>query len=632
MRLMRHGTHLQTRFLWAGCLLIAATIASSIWSALAFRRLTTVVNATLAESQETIDLSSEVHSSLEREDDALLLFLSGDVQQARRDLDDERRRGDDGYDRLLRRLQDSDSDEKTLAIELRQQVDSYRLAGDSLINANQPTDGLERYHGLVNPLLRKAVAACDVLREANFRSMQQAGIRARDEAARGTRLVTGLSLMSVLLGVSVAVWLARTILVPVKELTQSVEEIRQGHFDRRVGYASADELGQLATGFNRMAEAISQYRRSSLGELLSAKTTLEATLNALPDAVLVFAPDATVAALNPPAKKILAAQGVSSAGRLDDMAFPIEYRDRISMALRGVSRTQPELDFSRTLNVEFDGQCRRFILTTIPIPQFQRDQFGVVVVLDDVTEIVRLDELRSELIGVASHELNSPLTSLRMNLLMLSEDASRLSPRQQQLLDAAVGGCNELGWTIDELLDVTRIEAGQLRLNLSPLELFPLVSSVVRSMETRFDDATVRIEIDNVDHGRNPLTVLADRPRLASVIANVLGNALKYSPPGGTVRIELSSMQNAQAARCPAVQIAVTDQGPGIPPEFRERVFEKFFRVEHHLKRSESTVRGTGIGLYLCREILKAHRGGIDCAANPDGVGTRFVIEVPAVA
>jgi two-component system, NtrC family, sensor histidine kinase KinB len=627
---MKHGVRLQTRFLWAGCLLIAATIGSSIWSALTFRRLTTVVNATLSESQETVDLCSELHSSLEREDDALLLFLAGDVEQARRALDDERRRGDEGYERLVGRLQESDAEEKGIAGELRRQIGRYRVAGDALIHASRPSDGLERYHGQVNPLLRRAVAACDRLREANFRSMQQAGIRARDEAARGTRLVTAISALTVLLGVSVAVWLARTILVPVKELTQSVEAIRHGNFDRRVDYAAGDELGQLAAGFNRMAEAIAQYRRSSLGELLTAKTTLEATLNALPDAVLVFAPDASLAALNPPAKRILAAQGVAALDCLADIPFPDENRTRIELALDGVNPPQPEFDFSRTLNVELDGQVRRFILTTIPIPEFQSGQFGVVVVLDDVTEFVRLDELRSELIGVASHELNSPLTSLRMNLLMLAEEASPLSSRQQQLLDAAVGGCNELGWTIDELLDVTRIEAGQLRLNLSPVELVPLVESVVKSMQTRFEDARVHIQLDSGNYSQAALRVLADRPRLASVMANVLGNALKYSPTGGLVDIRFSSVQNAHAGGAPTVQIAVSDQGPGIPKEYRERIFEKFFRVEHYLERRENKVRGTGIGLYLCREILKAHRGGIVCETNPNELGTLFVIKLPA--
>ena len=117
----------------------------------------------------------------------------------------------------------------------------------------------------------------------------------------------------------VALWLARSILRPVRELAASIEALRQGNFDRRIASSSVDELAQLAAGFNRMAEALAEYRRSSLGELLTAKTTLEATLNALPDAVFVLAPNEELIAVNPPGREILQAKqstGVSALGRI----------------------------------------------------------------------------------------------------------------------------------------------------------------------------------------------------------------------------------------------------------------------------------------------------------------------------
>jgi NtrC-family two-component system sensor histidine kinase KinB len=620
------GRRLQTRFILAGCLLVAATVGSSVWSALTFVRLNTVVDNTLRESQETIDLSAELHSSLEREDDALLLFLSGDVEKARRDLATERRRGDDSFEKLLGRLQDGEDDERQIAVALRQQISRYQAAGDEVLSQNDRTGGLERYHRHVNPLLRQAVAGCDQLREANFRSMQQAAIRARDEAARGTQLVTVISVLMVVLGIGVAVWLARSILGPVRELTDSVEDIRRGNFHRRVGHIGTDELGQLAAGFNRMAEALSEYRRSSLGEVLAAKTTLEATLNALPDVVIVFGPNGDIVAKNPPAIALLTAKRAESISRLAEMPVTEDHREAIAAALAGISAPSRHLDFRQTLNVILDGQPRRFLLTVVPIPEFAPGRFGAVVVLDDVTEFARLDELRSELIGVASHELKSPLTALQMNLLMLGESASEMTPRQQQLINAAIEGCEELGLTIEELLDVTRIEAGQLRLNLAPVDLGAVLATVQKSMQTRFDDAGVRLVV--VGEAK-PGIVRGDPARLGSVFANVMGNALKYSPAGGVVTVRLSSGQKAKNGGDIPMQITVTDQGPGIPAEFRERVFLKFFRVEHHIGQGSKSVRGTGIGLYLCREIVKAHGGNIWCEAGDGSAGTRIAISLP---
>jgi NtrC-family two-component system sensor histidine kinase KinB len=177
------------------------------------------------------------------------------------------------------------------------------------------------------------------------------------------------------------------------------------------------------------------------------------------------------------------------------------------------------------------------------------------------------------------------------------------------MLAAAVQGCEELGVTIDELLDVTRIEAGQLRLNLAPVDLSAVLAEVLRGLQPRFDDAQVALHVE----GDKGAVVRGDATRLKIVVANLLTNALKYSRPGSGVTIRVASGRNAGVGEPAPVQVAVTDSGPGIPAEFRERVFEKFFRVEHQRGDDRDGVRGTGIGLYLCREIVKAHGGSIRC-------------------
>jgi NtrC-family two-component system sensor histidine kinase KinB len=129
---------------------------------------------------------------------------------------------------------------------------------------------------------------------------------------------------------------------------------------------------------------------------------------------------------------------------------------------------------------------------------------------------------------------------------------------------------------------------------------------------------------------KTPLMVRGDAARLTNVVTNLLTNALKYSPQGSTVTVRLSSGPAGGNGAAP-VQVSVTDQGPGIPAEFRERVFDKFFRVEHH-HDSPNKVPGTGIGLYLTREIIRAHGGSIRCEPGDGGVGSRFVFTLPGQA
>jgi NtrC-family two-component system sensor histidine kinase KinB len=619
---------LHTRFLLAGCLLVATTVGSGLWSAVTFSRLSAAADDAVRESQETIDRSAELAGSLEREDDALLLAVSGDPAGAGRQLAAERRRGDDCYRRLLASVEDGDPEERALAAALSGEIASYRAAGSSLV-AGGGRDALERYHKGVNPLLRHAVATCARIREVNFKAMRQAGVRARDEARRATWVVALASVAAVTLASAVSFWLARSVLRPVRELTASVEALRQGDFDRRVTPVSGDELGLLAEGFNRLAGTLAEYRRSSLGELLAAKTTLEATLNALPDAVIVVAPDGTLAALNPPARAALEATGTPGAARLADLALRPEHKAAAEAALAGRATAPAGTDFGRALTASVDGRARRLLPAAVPVPGFVPGGSGAVIVLHDVTEFARLDELRAELIGVASHELKTPLTALRMNLLLLGEEVGGFTPRQREMLDAALRGCEELAGTIDELLDMTRIEAGQLRLDLAPVDLDAVLAQVLRGLRPRFDDAGVRLLVQ-AQRGAGPALVRGDAARLGAVLTNLLTNALKYSPPGGAVTVSIASGQNAGPAGPATLQVAVTDAGAGVPPEFRERVFEKFFRVEHHQGGGDGSVRGTGIGLYLCREIVKAHGGSIRCEAGEGGVGTRVAFSLPA--
>jgi two-component system, NtrC family, sensor histidine kinase KinB len=298
------------------------------------------------------------------------------------------------------------------------------------------------------------------------------------------------------------------------------------------------------------------------------------------------------------------------------------------MALRGERASEVRADFNRALTVSLDGRRSKFILTAVPIPEFRPGKFGAAAILSDVTEFARLDELRMELVAVASHELKTPLTTLRMNLMLLSERAENLTARQHEILSTAVVGCQELAATIDELLDLTRIEAGQLRLSRDIMDIYGLLDRSIASLRQRFDDASIAVK---VQANCRPARVVGDPARLGMVITNLLNNALKYTPAGGTVSISVAPVRNANNGDGNRLRVAVSDTGPGIPVEFRERVFEKFFRVEQQGGREDKGTWGAGIGLYLCRQIIEAHGGTISCAAGDNGHGTRIEMVLPTV-
>ncbi|MGO9606806.1 MAG: ATP-binding protein [Candidatus Binataceae bacterium] len=616
--------HLQTRFIMAGILLVMTTVVSGIWSAGTFARLSAVAGRTIQQSQQTIALIAVLSDSLEREDDALLLAMSGDRAEAQQKLAAERQRFSASYDQLLQTL--SGPGEKRAAMQLQEHAGEYRAAGDALIAIAGQPGGTKLYYQRVNPALREAVADCAKIRESNFRSMQLVGIRARDEARGATILVISISAVALIISTLVAVGLARSVLTPIQELAGSVEAIRLGDFDRRVPVTSNDELGHLAVGFNRMAEALADFRRSNLGEVMRAKETLESTIAALPDAVVVIDPYGHIVALNPSAKSVIAAAGAGQVNSLWQLPFPQENLAAIREAIHGQRKLETRADLSRAFSVPLAGQQRKFMLTAVPIPEFQKGRYGAVAVLYDVTDFARLDELRMELVAIASHELKTPLTTLRMNLLLLDERAENLTPRQQEILATALLGCQELASTIDELLDLTRIEAGQLRLSRELVDLYRIIERATSSLRQRFEDSAIAVRVAP----ECPRAfVIGDAARLGMVFTNLLSNALKYTPRGGSVSINVASGQNGAGDGARSLHIAVSDTGAGIPAAFRERVFDKFFRVEQRQNRNTGTL-GTGVGLYLCRQIIEAHGGKISCEAGDGGKGTRIVMDLPS--
>lgn len=612
---------LRGRFLLAGVLILATSTASSLWSALAFRRVSLVMDATLRDSEQTTAAMGSLASNLEREDDALLLTLT-DESRGRLDLADRREAVNTALIRIDR-LPFS-SDELDIVSELRHDVDAYHAAGDALLIG--PRDGARiRYHEEVNPLLRHAVSRTARVRDDHFRSTQEVAAWARDQASRATQILVAVFAAALLLSILVGFYLARVVLLPIGELTRAVDALRKGDFERRVAVDRHDELGQLEEGFNRMADDLAEFRRANIGEVIRAKETLEVTLAALPDAVVVIEAGGEVSSANARADEVIrAARGGVPARHLRDLPLPEPARAAIEASLRGAtaSATLP-LDLSKAMTLAMGTDRKRLLPRIIPIEGLVGGRRGVVLLLSDVTELVRLDEMRMELVAVASHELRTPLTTLRMTLLMLQERAARLDERDRELVGTALLGVEQLATTVGEFLDLTRIEAGQLRLVFDRVDMTKLLDQAVEALKLTCDEAQVDVQL--TFRSDAPTIVEGDGARLGVVINNVLGNARKYSPAGSAIEIEANLAEGARAE----LQISIADRGPGVPDEFRERIFDKFFRVEHYRPDAQEGVRGSGIGLYIAREIVVAHGGSITCEPRTGGRGARFVVSIP---
>jgi NtrC-family two-component system sensor histidine kinase KinB len=613
---------LRVRFLLAAGLLVLTTVTASVWTLFALSRLSDVVTTTAQQSESVTAVTSRLAGALEREDDAVLLILAGDSRGGQV-LTRERAVVDRAMADLFAVL--NPTDERELANPLLKELTVYRRASDGVIAVEPPA--LVEYHQKANPVLRRVVALTTEIRDRHFEAARQAVADAGNEAGAARRAVLVITLAALGIAIAVAGHLTRTVVGPLRRLTQGANAIRRGQFSERIKVTSRDELGDLAGAFNQMAEDLSEFRRTNVGQVVRAKNTLEATLEALPDAVLVLDGAGHVQSMNRAAVSALASAGIHEPERLDDLRLEGLDQKALTNAITTGSGAPTPTDLSLTIRVQQNGVVQRLLPRVVPFPALEPEQRGAILLLSDVTDLVHVDEMRSELVAVASHELQTPLTTLRMTLLMLKEASALLPARQQELVATSLIGVEQLTETVHEFLDLTRIEAGQLRLDVEPVHVSTVLAESLRRIEGQAAARGISLAV----HADTQLPqILGDPLRLRSVFDNILSNALKYTPPGGAVTIDSRSTGSADGRDGPqTVSVSVTDTGPGIPPAFRARIFDKFFRLGEHHHSERPPTRGAGIGLYMCRQIIQLHGGDISCTSGLDDRGTCISVRVP---
>jgi len=265
-----------------------------------------------------------------------------------------------------------------------------------------------------------------------------------------------------------------------------------------------------------------------------------------------------------------------------------------------------------------DGGDRALLPRATPLYSEEGGVVGATIVLQDVTRLLRFDELKNDLVATVAHEFRTPLTSLRMAIHILVEGTvGPLSDRQADLLYTAREDCERLQGIVDDLLDLSRIQAGKVEVSLTPLSAKTVVEAAVAAKADAAKDAGVQLD---EEIGAPVLPVLVDPERISLVFDNLIGNAIRHSPRGGTIEVRARADDEH-------VRFEVQDQGPGIPPEYRQRIFEKFFRVPG------TKGEGIGLGLYISHEIIAAHGGDMGVETEP-GKGSRFwfTLRVPGRA
>ena len=617
---------LRVKLLLSYLIFVTALVVLGGWSAWRLREMGGVSRRIISNNYDSVVAAQEMKESLERQDSAALFALLGARDKATTQLSEHRGRFDANLQKAANNITEVGEPDAIEAI--RRDRDSYYQMFDAFMAKVNATESYEpqlvprekelsernEYFTHLEPQFNKLRAECEHLLQLNQRAML-----AKSEAAAGvaqlwfyrTLLVAGVLVAA---GLWLAVFLANRIVEPLRQLTATTAKMAGGDLDARVTVSSRDEVGVLAAEYNRMAERIRQLRSSDMGKLLVAQQTTEAAIDSLYDPVIVTDGEGNVTKLNPAAEEIFGSEKENTGKHVGDVARDARIAGAVSEALESQRPVAGE-GMSSVLPLAVDGSERAFRLRTTPMRDNGHRLLGAVTILEDITHLREIDRLKSEFIATASHELRTPLTSVQMGVHLLLEGAlGELTDNQNEVLQACRQDCERLDKLMRDLLDLSKIEAGESQPQPATVSARDLLTKAVKELRPQVEAKGLEL---SVDAPVEPLWVLVDRLQIERVISNLVINALRYTK-NGEIKISAEQRDNY-------VAVSVSDTGTGIPTEYLPHIFDKFVQVP------DAPTGGAGLGLAISKSIIEAHGGQISVQSQV-GRGTTFTFTLPLAA
>ena len=502
---------------------------------------------------------------------------------------------------------------------LRASWDKFRTAYLSLDQSGRLEEQKrDLYVSVVLPRAIEVRDGAQKIIDMNLAYLESGRSAARAEAERARGAMHWLAVLGIGVAGVIVLLAGSVVLRPVKELERSARQIAGGNLEMNVPIRTSDEIGRLGAAFNDMAAQLRQFKRTDQQKLLRVQHTTQLAIDSLPDAVIIIDPPGHIELANQTARRLFALRPDMNV--IDQMPTPW-LADLHTQAMAQAKPQQPA-GYISAIRVEDDGETRYFLPRAYPILDGtdSRDVIGSAIILADVTELRRLDELKNHLLSTTAHELKTPLTSMRMAAHLISEERiGTLNDRQRKLLAAACEDADRLHQIVESLLDMERIRLGKLMMETRPMRAVDLARQCADPYRAAAQRRGVTLDIDVPDGAEWSVDV--DPQRIALVFDNLIANALKYTPAGGSIRVGVSRERAGG-------HFFVTDTGRGIPDDFKHRVFEKFFRAP-----GQSSDTGSGLGLSIVKEIVEAH-GGRVWAESREGQGTsvHFVLPLTVAA
>lgn len=425
------------------------------------------------------------------------------------------------------------------------------------------------------------------------------------------RFIAFGGLIALLITAAVSAIVARRLGGPLAVMARAANRIAQGDFGQRVEANGDDEVAQLARNFNRMSASLAEL----VADLKQSRAKFEAVLANIADPLIALSEANEIVFCNEAARRLFADPALTPADAVgkgvDAVVGPA-----VATALAAAADAAAAQS-AKPAELELAGRTYQIKISPL-------GDSGRIILFPDISEIRALERSRRELVSSISHDLRTPVTSIRGYVEALVDGLAESQEEQTRYLRIIDGETRRLSRLIDDLFQLSKLDAGQITYDMGRLDLAALAATAVERMRPQADKAGVRLICDCP---REQVWVRGDPDRLSQVVQNLLDNAIRYTPAGGEVSVAVAAAApapGAPASRGTAL-LTVSDTGVGIPATDLPHVFERFYRVE---KSRRSDDGGAGLGLAIAKRLVEDHGGTISVASEV-GRGSRFSVALP---
>ncbi|WP_159476217.1 ATP-binding protein [Dyadobacter sp. 3J3] len=461
---------------------------------------------------------------------------------------------------------------------------------------------------LLHQIIRKDITE---LMRLNMEAIQRKSEIAQVTARSANLWIVMTGTLCFLFAFTLLVNLPSNIANPIKELTESIKEIAAKNYSQRVNFGSKNEFGELAASFNTMAEKLEEYDSSNLSKLLFEKKRIEALINNMHEPVLGLDENKKVLFAN---DEVLKISGLLAEDVIGKSAVEVAlHNDLIRSLVQGLVTPKADNEKEKPLKIYADNKESYFEkeivnITITPTGEREKIFIGQVIVLKNITPFKELDFAKTNFIATVSHELKTPISSIKMSVQLLeNKQTGDVNEEQKQLIESIKDDSNRLLKITGELLNLSQVETGNIQLNIQQSSPYKILQYAMEAVKLQAEQKHIKL-ISEIDE--NLPEVKADTEKTAWVLINFLTNAIRYSSEETKIIIAVKK-------EITGVLFLVKDEGKGIESRYREKIFDRYFQVPGSAKT------GTGLGLAISKEFIEAQGGKIGLDSEI-GMGSTF--------